>query len=167
MPADTYKHSLFVRKEALKFASGHFTVFPDGTKEPLHGHNYTAEVRAEIGSISLKEMIPFDLLKSALRGVCEKWDERVLLAERNPFLKIRSHTHEMDFEVCGKHYVLPSEEVVLLPVENIAVENLAAEVLRLVLGSLPKSVRSAVLALEVRVEESPGQGASSRWESSR
>ena len=35
---DSYE--IRIRKEALKFAASHMTVFPDGTKEALHGHNY-------------------------------------------------------------------------------------------------------------------------------
>jgi hypothetical protein len=37
-------YRIYIRKEALKFSAAHMTVFPDGTKERLHGHNYRTEV---------------------------------------------------------------------------------------------------------------------------
>lgn len=33
----------------------------------------------------------------------------------------------MEFKLCGKHYVVPADEAVLLPVENVVVETLAEE----------------------------------------
>jgi 6-pyruvoyltetrahydropterin/6-carboxytetrahydropterin synthase len=68
--------------------------------------------------------------------------------------------HEIEFRLCGRRYVLPSEDILLLPIDNIAVEPLAghcAEVLRQKLDtvlSLPH-----VRTLEVTIAESPGQGA--------
>ena len=38
---------LHIRKEALKFSAAHMTVFPDGTKESLHGHNYRTKALIE------------------------------------------------------------------------------------------------------------------------
>jgi len=36
-----------LRKERNKFSSAHFTLFPDGSVEKLHGHNYFVEVEFE------------------------------------------------------------------------------------------------------------------------
>ena len=32
--------SIAVQKDYLKFSAAHFLIFPDGTAERLHGHNY-------------------------------------------------------------------------------------------------------------------------------
>ncbi len=84
-----------IRKEALKFSSAHMTVFANGTKENLHGHNYRTVVKLEFERFSLSEMIPFSELKSEMRKICSEWDEHVLLPSRCPFLKI---IHETDVD---------------------------------------------------------------------
>ncbi len=157
---------LHIRKEALKFSAAHMTVFPDGTKERLHGHNYQTELTVGLGEHSLKKMVSFSIFKSALAAICAEWDEKVLLAENCPFLKFSGKAgKETEFTLCGKRYVLPSEEVAKIPVENITSEDLAAEALRRVLQALQKSAEFKNLSfIELRVDESPGQGASARWE---
>ncbi len=161
-----FLHQLTVRKEALKFASAHMTVFPNGTKEALHGHGYTASLQVGVSSIGLQEMIPFEAFKKALKTICDAWDEKVLLAQNCPFFSIRSQTPtETEFVLCSKRYVLPTDEIVLLPVDNITVETLSYEVLRLLQLSLSTIPRYGLItSLEVRVEESPGQGACTKWE---
>ena len=38
-----------VDKEYLKFSAAHFLIFPDGSAERLHGHNYRVYVEVEAG----------------------------------------------------------------------------------------------------------------------
>jgi len=138
------------------------TVFPDGTKERLHGHNYTLAVALEVSTIELAKMIPFAPLKEAMRELCAAWKERVLVAERNPYLKIaRNDDREIEFTLCGDRYVMPRGDALLLPIDNISVEALAAHVAELLAAKLASPT---ALALEVTIEESPGQGASCRTE---
>lgn len=152
-----------IRKEALKFSSAHMTVFADGTKERLHGHNYRTVVKLEFERFSLKEMLPFSELKAEMRKICEGWDERVLLPAECPFLKIASQEGAgIDLEICGKRYVFPKDEVVFLPTDNVTTESLAkifAERLGAAL-SRPAMERAKVRTIEVTVEEMLGQGAS-------
>ncbi len=155
----------FIRKEALKFSSAHMTVFPDGTKEALHGHNYRPEVAVDLSDVSLEAMVPFAKFKEAMKEISRKWDEKVLLPELCPFLKIvKRSARETEILMCGKRYVFPSEEVVFLPVDNITTETLAgrycAELLERLSGQLQKG---PILGIEVRVDEIHGQGASFRW----
>ncbi len=159
------RHFVHIRKEALKFSSAHMTVFPDGTKEALHGHNYSTEAEVELGAVSLSEMLSFATIKSALREVCENWDEKVLLADLCPFFKkLNAPNGSLSFALCGKNYLLPIDEVELLPIENITCENLAALMLRLLLAKLRHTdgFRPA-LSLAITVNESPGQGARAEW----
>jgi len=166
MPETSLRHTVFIRKQALKFASAHATVFPDGSKEGLHGHNYSTELTVTLSDISLGKMLSFSELKAALKVVCEEWDEKVLLAEKCPFFEIKhDREEEIEFVLCEKRYVLPRDEVVLLPVENITTENLAAECLRRVIARMEKAAGfTSVKSFEVRIDESPGQGASCHWD---
>jgi 6-pyruvoyltetrahydropterin/6-carboxytetrahydropterin synthase len=152
-----------IRKEALKFSSAHMTVFADGTKENLHGHNYRTVAKLEFERFSLAEMLPFSDLKSEMKKICAEWDEKVLLPASCPFLKIQSNDGpSVDLLVCGKRYVLPKDETVFLPVDNITTESLAKIFCERLAAALsrPALERAKVRSIEVSIEEMLGQGAS-------
>jgi 6-pyruvoyltetrahydropterin/6-carboxytetrahydropterin synthase len=136
------------------------TVFGDGTKERLHGHNYTIAVSLEVERVDLAAMIPFAPLKAALTALCAAWKEHVLLAARNPHFTIIHDAQELEFRLCGERYVLPREDVLMLPIDNISVEALAAHVASLLRDQLAALEAPYARSLEVTIEESPGQGAS-------
>ena len=157
------KHRIVIAREQYKFSCAHMTVFPDGSKERLHGHNYTIAVALDVDDIRLTSgaMIPFAPIKAALVELCAAWKEYVLLAEQNPYLEIvRDDKAEIEFKLCGQRYVLPRGDVLLLPIDNISVEALAAHVAAILKSKLTVLTASHVRSLEVTIEESPGQGAS-------
>jgi len=137
------------------------TVFPDGTKERLHGHNYTIAVAIDVDRVDLAAMIPFGDIKGALGELCAQWKERLLVAQRYPHLVIvRQDDKELEFTLCGERYVLPRGDALLLPIDNISVEALAAHVAALLREEVLRLAVPQAIALEVVIEESPGQGAS-------
>ncbi len=155
-------YQIHIRKEALKFSSAHMTVFSDGTKEALHGHNYRSSISVDFERFSLSEMIPFSDFKSAMKAICDQWDEKVLLPAQCPYFKI---THEdestLDFTLCGKRYLLPRDEVELLPLDNVTTETLAAEFCKRLVTKLgPETLKKGIRKIEVKIEEMLGQGAS-------
>jgi len=143
-----------------KFSCAHMTVFADGTKERLHGHNYTVAVALEVARIDLTAMIPFAPIKAALGELCATWKEHVLLATENPFFALIRDDSELEFTLCGERYVLPRRDALLLPIDNISVEALAAHVAAVLRDKLSAITGPHANALEVTIEESPGQGAS-------
>jgi 6-pyruvoyltetrahydropterin/6-carboxytetrahydropterin synthase len=152
------KHRINIAREQHKFSCAHMTVFPDGSKERLHGHNYTIAIALEVDTITLQAMIPFAPIKQAIAEICAAYKERVLLAELNPHFKIVRDDGELEFTLCGERYVLPRGDVLLLPIDNISVERLAAYLAVVLEQKLPMLKAPQVRTLEVTVEESPGQG---------
>jgi 6-pyruvoyltetrahydropterin/6-carboxytetrahydropterin synthase len=150
-------YSLSIAREQYKFSCAHMTVFADGTKERLHGHNYTVAVALEVDSVELAAMIPFAPIKRALAELCATWREHVLIAANNPYLKIIRDDAEFELTLCGERYVMPRQDALLLPIDNISVEALAAHVATLLRAQIDSG---HALSLEVTIEESPGQGAS-------
>jgi 6-pyruvoyltetrahydropterin/6-carboxytetrahydropterin synthase len=136
------------------------TVFADGTKERLHGHNYTIAVAIDVDRVDLAAMIPFAPIKAALGELCAGWKEHVLLATKNPFFKLVRDDAELELTLCGDRYVMPRQDALLLPIDNISVEALAAHVAELLRERIAVLDAPHVLAIEVTVAESPGQGAS-------
>ena len=152
------KHRISIAREQYKFSCAHMTVFSDGTKERLHGHNYTVAIALEVDKIDLAAMLPFSPLKQALADICAAFKERVLLAELNPHFKIVRDDTELEFTLCGERYVFPRGDALLLPIDNISVERLAAHLAVVLQEKLPMLQSPQVRLLEVTVEESPGQG---------
>lgn len=154
-------HRLFLGKDVHKFNAAHMTVFHDGTKEALHGHNFQVAVAIDLTDVSFASFLDFGVVKDALGAQCAAWNERLILAERCPFYVERSRADgSLDFTLCGKRYVVPLDEVVFLPVENIVVETLAVELGRGLIARLGAALRRDVaVGLEVEVCESHRQGA--------
>ena len=152
-----------IRKEAYKFSSAHMTVFADGTKERLHGHNYQVEVEVELPRADVSQMVEFRAIKDVVKSLCQAWDEHVLLPRLCPFLTIVQETAtELEFRLCGVRYVLPRDEVIQLNTDNITSESLA----ELFCGELVAQFNGSatrILSAVVRIDETPGQGASYEW----
>src|SRR5450432_119687 len=92
------RHRIFVAREQYKLSCAHMTVFPDGTKERLHGHNYQVSIAIEVADVSLSAMVPFGPIKAALGELCALWKERTLIAADNPHLEIiRDDDVELEF----------------------------------------------------------------------
>jgi 6-pyruvoyltetrahydropterin/6-carboxytetrahydropterin synthase len=153
------RHRLTIARDQYKVSCAHMTVFPDGSKERLHGHNYTIAVAVDVASVELAAMVPFAGIKACLAELCAAWKEHVLIAARNPHLVLLRDDAELELTLCGQRYVMPREDALLLPIDNVSVEALAAHVAAL-LRERVVALSPNVMALEVTVEEIPGQGAS-------
>jgi 6-pyruvoyltetrahydropterin/6-carboxytetrahydropterin synthase len=154
------RHRIVLAREQYKFSCAHMTVFADGTKERLHGHNYTIAVAIEVDRVELQAMIPFAPLKTAVAELCAAWKEHLLVATKNPFFELVRDDRELEFRLCGERYALPRGDALLLPIDNISVEALAAHVAELLRERIATLDAAHVRAIEVTVSESPGQGAS-------
>ena len=160
------RHRVTVQRAEHKFSCAHMTVFPDGIKERLHGHNYQVGLELELTSVAFARMLPFAAVKDCIATLCRELRERVVIAEHNPMTTlVRVDADEVELTVCGKRYVFPREDVVLLPIDNVSVEALALYLGDRVLAMLGPSLEPGlVTAIEVWVSESPGQGSTCRLE---
>ena len=151
--------SIEVQKDYLKFSAAHFLIFPDGTAERLHGHNYRVWVRVETALDEHGLVVNFKEIKPVIRELCEELDEHVLIPGRHPVLtcdSLSDGTSEIRYR--DRRYVIPTDEIVLLPITNSSAENLA--------GWLAEELRERMrvrfpnhgaMAIEVGVEETSGQ----------
>jgi 6-pyruvoyltetrahydropterin/6-carboxytetrahydropterin synthase len=154
--------SLHLFKQHLKFSSAHFLILNDQEAEKLHGHNY--QVQLDLYSSESPEkgyLIDFSLLKKQLKTLVDQWDEQVLLPEKNPeMIFSRTHKNRTDriLEVFfrDRYYAFPEKEVVLLPVINTSVELLSYHLSELFYEFIR---HHPVSSYHLRVEETPGQGA--------
>jgi 6-pyruvoyltetrahydropterin/6-carboxytetrahydropterin synthase len=157
--------SIAIDKEYLKFSCAHFLIFPDGSKERLHGHNY--HVSCEIDGVLSEHglVIDFKMVKPIVRTLCDRLDEHWLLPGEHRELRWQNrddgHT-EVSYRGC--RYLAPTEEIIVLPINNTSAENFAAWIGRQLLQELRTSFgRVSVRNLTVAVSETPGQAGVYRY----
>jgi len=147
-------------KAKLRFSACH--LIPDHKKcGKLHGHTYAVSVRVE-GSQSGEFIIDFEVLKNIVRDICDKLDHRVLVAKNDPRLKITEEAQHYTIEVINscKHYMLPREDVLLLPISSASAEDLCKYLISEVASGLNSNgFAGNITSLELRVDEGIGQGA--------
>ncbi|MFN3244238.1 MAG: 6-pyruvoyl trahydropterin synthase family protein [Planctomycetota bacterium] len=147
-----------VEKEHLKFSAAHFLIFADGTAERLHGHNYRVAVELEAAALEHGVIVDFLVVKQLLAALLERLDERFLVPGRNELLTFEEHDDELTVRFDRRRYVVPVDEVVVLPITNTSTEELAGYLANELLRGLRDSVPDVSWArIEVGVEETSGQ----------
>jgi 6-pyruvoyltetrahydropterin/6-carboxytetrahydropterin synthase len=151
--------SILIQKEYLKFSCAHFLIFPDGSKERLHGHNYqvVAEVEGTLSEFGL--VIDFKMVKPIIKAICDHLDEHWLVPGEHPELRYQ-HRDDAHTEVIYRQcrYLAPTEEIIVLPINNTSAENFSAWIGRELYRRLQQSFgRLSVRRLRVSVSETVGQ----------
>lgn len=161
------RHILRIARPQYKFSSAHMTLFPDGTKEALHGHNFTLSVEVSLRSVEGACFVNFRTLRQALALICASLNGRMLVAQdasatRLETLAIEGIEHIRLVHKMGT-YVFPASDVALLPIDNISSERLAeychARFVEHLRGQLSDAQVQAIESAAVTVEEVAGQGA--------
>jgi len=150
---------LELNKDRFKFSAAHFTILSPTQAERLHGHNYYLSLKFGFSEISknLALAVDMNLLKDSVQKICDKLDERVLVAEKSPYLNLYKDHDSLEIKFQEKVYHLPSEDVLLLPLLNISCEALAEylahELKSAISGTIPFK------SLELRLSETRAQAA--------
>lgn len=158
MPASHESWSIAIDKDYLKFSAAHFLIFPDGSAERLHGHNYKVYVDLHTDLDHHGLVVNFKEIKPLIRALCDELDEHLLLPGAHPELTAVRVGDHYDVRYRERRYSIPADEVIVLPISNSSAENLAAWFGR----TLRDRVRAAwpqlvVRSLSVGIEETPGQ----------
>jgi len=158
--------SIEVEKEYLKFSAAHFLIFPDGSAERLHGHNYRVFVTLEARLSPHGLVLDFQHIKPLVRELVNEHDERWLLPGEHPELIItRRADAVVEVRYRERYYAAPEADVLLLPINNTSAENLATLLGRELLARLRLRYPDlAVGALALAVEETAGQRGVYRYE---
>jgi len=143
-------------KSNIRFSSAH--IIPDYEKcGRLHGHTYAVHVKI-VGEPDEKGIImDFSLLKDIFKKIVNELDHRILIPEKSSLVTIKKEEKSIKMITLKKHYVLPMEDCVLLPIDSTSAENLARYILDRALGKITASKR--IKSVEIGVDEGLGQGA--------
>ncbi len=154
-------YSVVVEKEYLSFSVAHFISF-GGKCERLHGHNYavSAELVGELTED--RYVLDFVVLKRIVRQICDRLDHHFLLPQYSKSLDMEEANGEWEIRFEDRRYVLPGEDVLALPLDNITAERLAEYICDQLVAELQQQAvdgLEGLSAITVGVEESPGQTA--------
>ena len=151
--------SILLQKEAFKFSAAHFLIFPDGSAERLHGHNYRVFLELE-GALSPQGLvIDFKVVKPVIKELVDELDEHWLVPGEHPVLtaqRLGDGTTEVRY--LKRRYMAPDEDVIIMPMNNLSAENLSSwigrELRRRLEARFPEL---CIESMKVAVEETSNQ----------
>jgi 6-pyruvoyltetrahydropterin/6-carboxytetrahydropterin synthase len=153
-----------ISKEYLHFAAAHFTLFSATERENLHGHNFQVTLDADAPMQDDGLTFDYNILKKAVKQLCDDLDEQVLMPTRSPYLEIEEQDDYTYAVFNGERIPFLQRDLTLLPIRNITVEELAQYLLAKLLE------REDIKALDIdnmllRCASGEGQWASAKWSS--
>jgi 6-pyruvoyltetrahydropterin/6-carboxytetrahydropterin synthase len=152
-----------VTKDHLVFCAGHFISYEGDRCERLHGHNYRTAVEVEGGLDENQYVFDFIALKHRTKAITDELDHRMMLATRNPHIRVEEGPDDVSVRYRDRHWLFPRGDCVLLPIENTTAELLARYIAHRLLDELRKHHRFTPEVLRVEVEENIGQSATVEW----
>lgn len=155
-------HSIHVYKQYFNFACAHFLIFDDGSREPLHGHNYSLECKATTHE-NLKQDMVMDFLdiKPIIRELCNEIDHRLILPKNHRYLRFETkNLFTYLYLKDNLEFMLPTKDILFLPIQNTSAERLAYYFTQKIEEKILEKFGLSFEMMEVSIEETPGQAAS-------
>jgi 6-pyruvoyltetrahydropterin/6-carboxytetrahydropterin synthase len=147
-------------RAGLRFSACH--ILPEHPKcSRMHGHTYAVHLRITGTPGDDGLVLDFTRIKAMVRELTEELDHRLLIPEADPRIDLLVKEGYVRFRYGGKGYSIPEEDVMLLPVDALSGERLSAYLLERFVGKLGDAPN--ITAIELGLDEGPGQGAWSRW----
>lgn len=135
-------------------------LFKDGTREPLHGHNYRVQIKGNAPDLNDDMVFDFLNIKPIVREVCDSLDHKLLIPENNPHLKIETREKNIILTTRDESFFsIPETDVLILPIENTSAERIAAYIAFQIREKVLLKFQFEFKELEIEVEETPGQSA--------
>src|SRR5262245_56892245 len=134
----TERFTVRVTKDHLVFCCGHFISYAGHQCERLHGHNYRAAVEVEGPLTADFYVFDFVALKRRTKEITDELDHHMLLATRNPVIKLEEVGSSVQVRYRDREWVFPRGDCILLPIENTTADLIA----RYLAGRLLESLRT-------------------------
>jgi len=148
-----------VTKDHLVFCSGHFISYEGDKCERLHGHNYRTTVEIEGTLDENYYVFDFIALKRRTKKITDELDHRMLLPTQNALIRVEERNNSIHVRYREREWVFPSDDCVLLPIENTTAELLARYIAFRLLEDIRHEHQYTPQVLRVEVEENIGQSA--------
>ncbi len=156
----TQKYSIRVYKEYFNFACAHFLVFANGSREPLHGHNYRVRVCGRSDQLADDMVFDFLKIKPLVREICDSLDHKVILAGSNKLTNMREEGQNLVVTTPDESiFSFPKKDTLILPIANTSAERFAIYIAERLKEAVRNQYNYFFDSLEVEVEETIGQSA--------
>jgi 6-pyruvoyl-tetrahydropterin synthase len=149
-----------VGRGELGFSAAHAGLH-NGEFESLHGHTFQVILRLSGIPADDGMLIEFGEVKAALREAIAPLRRRTMMPGRAPEVLITSENNILSIVAGRKQYVLPAEDVVVLPLVNTTTEALTGYLLERV---LPYLHGYGLTTVELEVSEAPDTSATARFD---
>jgi 6-pyruvoyltetrahydropterin/6-carboxytetrahydropterin synthase len=150
--------TLEMARAEFGFYAAHIALY-NGEVEPLHGHTFQVALRVSGEPDNSGMIVEFSEIKPAMRKAVASLRRRTLVPGHAPQLQITPANGSLSITCGRKQYLLPVEDVTVLPLANTTLEALAGYLLSQV---LPQLQRSGLVAAELEISELPGTSATAR-----
>ena len=135
-------------------------IFENGEREPLHGHNYRVQLRADAPRLEGDMVFDFLNIKPIVKEVCDSLDHKLLIPRENPLLKVFEDKRNYKISTPdGDEFSFPKQDVLLLPILNTSAERIAIYLAKMIDEKTLEQFNFRFSKLEIEVEETPGQSA--------
>lgn len=159
--------SLEIHKEELSFCAGHFTIFSATEREHLHGHNYNVSIAFDLDVGQNGLSFDYRHYKNKVQTLCDQIDSYFLLPAHSPYLKFEEAGEYLTAEFNHKKIPFLKEDIILLPVTNITIEELANWFLESIITDKQELANHAIHGITIKVFNGPGQSGGASWQSNR
>ena len=133
----------------IRFSACHFIPHHDKCSR-LHGHSYILRLRLE-GDIGENGMVmDFVALKKQLKAFVDEFDHKTILPGNSPDVKLTISDDSVEAISCGKRYVFPLMDVVVIDVSNTTAEEMTKLMVNRMVSEVefPSNVRSVAVGLD-------------------
>lgn len=151
-----------VTKDHLVFSAGHFITIelPSGPIcERLHGHNWRVAVEVSGPLDQNQYVFDFIALRDHLQKIVDRLDHRMLLPLCHSVIHVDAGPKETEVRYRDRRWVFPSDECVLLPIEQTTAELIARWIGQTLDQELDQAGWPRIPQLRLEVEENFGQWA--------
>lgn len=152
--------TLEVGRGEFGFSAAH-TGLHDGEFETLHGHSFHVTLRLSGTPGADGMLVDFAKVKAALREAIAPLRRRTLMPGEAPEVRITRENDTLSICAGRKRYVLPADDVMVLPLTNTTTEALADYLLVQVLTRLRGT---SLTAVELKLSEATDASATAHAE---
>jgi 6-pyruvoyltetrahydropterin/6-carboxytetrahydropterin synthase len=154
---------LKIHQEELHFSAGHFTIFSATSREHLHGHNYAVSLAFNIKISHNGLAFDYRDYKKKMLALCEQLDRHFLLPSASPYLQLEEQAEYWIAHFNQQKIPFLKEDVIILPLSNITIEELAYWFLQQLLQDEAALKQDGICGLRLNVYNGPGQSAGATY----
>lgn len=161
MSVESYR--VRISKDHLVFCSSHFITFDGNQCEPLHGHNFRAEIEVQGPLDENQYVVDFIALMKHAKAIRNEFDHRVLLPAKSRHIVVEEHGAALCARCKERVWSFPKSDCLVLPIENVTTELLARHIGLQLLEALQREHHFTPEVLRVELEEGVGNSAIWEW----